>query len=178
MGAYYDGYLKGSQCYKNLTEAQEKLYEFKTNVLDFKTKFETNVSGNVIDEFKDRIITLDSKIDIYIKNIEKLIKSFEANAKKGDGVLNSWKSKIGQDYEPSVCIFNSINDNIKITDTRYKKILRVDIDGNNKIKVTVKVYVNRVKKNTDTNTIESSENIPEPNEYYVVDFNGNVSQSS
>ncbi len=177
MAAYYDGYLKGSQCYKNLTDAQEKLESFKTLFQDFKDTFDTNVSGNVIDEYKDRIVILESKVDLYIQNIKKLIKALESNAKKGDNVLNNWKSKVGQDYEPSSCISNTLKDDIRTTDTLYKKVLSVDIDGNNKIKITVKVYVNRVKKNTSTNTIESKENINKPSEYYTVDFNGNVSKS-
>ena len=117
MNDYYINYLKSSKCFINLTVSLKQMEEIKASISVFKDIFNSNVSGNVIDEFKDRIDALDKKVDIYISRIKAIIEKLQENAKKGDSVLSSWKEKASSEL-----VLNKNETGPSIVGTRNKTV--------------------------------------------------------
>lgn len=92
----YTAYYENSNTYANLKDSWDILY---TEIKDeagalgqYKTELEKS-SGNIMEEHKEILATIEATLGTYIDKIEDMRRLFEANAKRGDEVLSYWREK-------------------------------------------------------------------------------------
>ena len=167
----YINYLKNSKCFINLTVSLKQMEEIKASISVFKDIFNSNVSGNVIDEFKDRIDALDKKVDIYISRIKAIIAKLQENASRFDGVLAYWISKKGTDWIPPSKNVIVNKEELIITNYRREVITKVGINENGYIDVEVECFSYDEDYNPETKEIVRHEGRGKTWKHHEIKFN-------